>query len=125
MYRLLVHWIHWNDHLGQEWYVIFPFKAPVLLLLPNVSSPRSEFNASVSPRSFCLDALREVVEAVPLDRILLETDAPYHFPGNNSKAVNHCGTIPAIAATISKVKDVPIEVVYHQIRQNTTDIYGI
>jgi len=71
------------------------------------------------------DALREVVKAVPLDRILLETDGPYHFPGNNSKAVNHSGTIPAIAATISKVKDVSIEIVYHQIRQNTTDIYGI
>ena len=65
------------------------------------------------------------MKIVPLDRILLETDGPYHFPGNNPKAINHSGTIPAIAAEIAKVKEVPIEVVYHQIRQNTTDIYGI
>jgi TatD DNase family protein len=71
------------------------------------------------------DDLREVVKSVPLDRILLETDAPYHFPGNNPKATNHSGTIPAIAAEIAKLKDVPLEVVYFQIRQNTTDIYGI
>lgn len=72
-----------------------------------------------------IENLRAVVKAVPLDRILLETDGPYHFPGNNPKAVNHSGTVPAIAATIARVKELSIEIVYHQIRQNTKDIYGI
>jgi TatD DNase family protein len=69
--------------------------------------------------------LRDVVKAVPLDRILLETDGPYHFPGNNPKAINHSGTIPAIAAEIARIKELPLDVVYYQIRANTTDIYGI
>jgi TatD DNase family protein len=103
--------------MGQEWYVSNLFFFLTKIYFGKVIPITNMFITS--------DALRDVVKVVPLDRILLETDGPYHFPGNNPKAVNHPGTIPAIASTIAKVKDVPLDVVYYQIRQNTTDIYGI
>lgn len=114
-----VYWIHWKHYLGEKQYVLWPpCKNPISM----------NFHACTDPLlAYCThsDDLREAVKAVPLDRILLETDGPYHFPGSNPKAMNHPGTVPAIASTIAKIKELPIDVVYHQIRQNTTDIYGI
>ena len=50
--------------------------------------------------------MKEVVEAVPLDRILLETDSPYLAPEPNRGKRNSSLNIPYIAKQIAAIKDV-------------------
>ncbi len=71
------------------------------------------------------DAIREVVRAVPLERLLLETDGPYMAPVPHRGKVAHPGHIPFIAEKMAEVKAVPVSEVYLQVRENTRDVYGI
>jgi len=65
-----------------------------------------------------------VANVIPIDRLLLETDAPYMSP-NPCKGVCHPGYIPLIAREISILKNIPLEDVFKIIRQNTTNLYKI
>jgi len=61
--------------------------------------------------------MNDVVKEVPLDRILLETDAPYMTPresksSGKNKAICHSGHIPLIARKIAEIKDVSVAEVY-------------
>ncbi|KAK2957659.1 putative D-aminoacyl-tRNA deacylase [Blattamonas nauphoetae] len=67
----------------------------------------------------------EVVKATPLNRLLLETDAPYMAPIPFRGKTCHSGMIPKIAEKIAALKGVAIDEVYTQIRQNTRDCYKI
>jgi TatD DNase family protein len=71
------------------------------------------------------DKLRESVASVPLERILLETDAPYMAPGKYRGQVCHSGMIPLIGKTISEVKNISFEEVMEQTYQNSKFVYGI
>ena len=61
--------------------------------------------------------LPETVKAVPLDRILLETDAPYMAPTPLRGTRNESANIPIIAAKIAGIKGVPLE----KVEETTTD----
>ncbi|KAK2956200.1 putative D-aminoacyl-tRNA deacylase [Blattamonas nauphoetae] len=69
--------------------------------------------------------VQESVSVVPLNRILLETDAPVMAPVPLRGRPCHSGMIPHIAQKIADIKKVPVEEVYTQTRQNTKDMYGI
>jgi TatD DNase family protein len=77
--------------------------------------------------------MRQVVQAVPLERLILESDAPYLLPRElmPSKAarvmipVNHPGTIPFVAATIAEIKSVHIDKVFAAARKNVLALYGL
>lgn len=69
--------------------------------------------------------VRDVVAGVPLDRILLETDAPYMAPTPFRGQTCHPGMIPLIAAEIARVHDVCVEKVFDACRANTRRVYGI
>ncbi|NBO22681.1 TatD family deoxyribonuclease [bacterium] len=51
----------------------------------------------------------ETIEKIPLDRILLETDAPHLTPQNYRKEINEPKFIPLIAEKIAEVKKLSIE----------------
>jgi len=69
--------------------------------------------------------LREIVsDVIPLDRLLLETDAPYMTP-KPYKGVCHPGFIPVIAQEIATLKSISLEEVFTTVRQNTKVVYGI
>jgi TatD DNase family protein len=56
------------------------------------------------------DALREVVKLTPLDRLLLETDAPYLSPEPMRKQkINEPALVVHTAARIAQLKHVPVE----------------
>lgn len=52
------------------------------------------------------DALREVAAAVPLDRLLVETDAPYLAPGKFRGKRNEPAYVAITAAEVARVKGV-------------------
>jgi len=69
--------------------------------------------------------LRKIVVNTPLERILLETDSPYLAPEPHRGKPCHSGYIPLIAEEIGRTKNIPLQEVYTQIRQNTRDMYGV
>ena len=69
--------------------------------------------------------VRKAVEIVPLNRLLLETDAPYLAPVPHRGTPAHSGMIPHIADKIAELKNTDIENVYFTIRENTRYVYGI
>ena len=69
--------------------------------------------------------LQSVAVAVPLERLLLETDGPYLAPVPHRGQPAHPGHIPLIAAKIAELKGTSLEAVYAAARENTRKVYGI
>ena len=69
--------------------------------------------------------LKEVVEVLPLDRILLETDCPYLAPTPYRGKRNSSLYIPYIAEEIANIKGVTYEEVVAQTEQNGKDLFRI
>ena len=67
--------------------------------------------------------LQEVVEDIPLEKIVLETDSPYMAPvpfrGTRNSALN----ISYIAEKIAEIKGVPVEKVYETTYANAMEMY--
>ena len=62
-------------------------------------------------------SLAETVRSIPLDRIVLETDAPYMAPTPRRGTRNDSSNLPLIAAKIAEVQGVSVE----QVARATTD----
>ena len=69
--------------------------------------------------------VRESAKIVPLDKLLLETDAPYLAPVPYRGKPAHSGMIPHIAQTLAQIKNTSIENIFKHCRQNTENCYSI
>ncbi|KAJ5078276.1 deoxyribonuclease tatdn2-related [Anaeramoeba ignava] len=67
--------------------------------------------------------LLKVVEKVPLDRILSETDGPYMAPVPYRGKIAHPGMIPKIIDKIVSVKKIQKEKVYSTLVENAKNFY--
>jgi len=63
------------------------------------------------------EALREVVKAVPLDRLLVETDAPYLAPVPKRGRGNEPSYVVHTAAKVAEIKDISMA----ELERRTTD----
>jgi TatD DNase family protein len=63
------------------------------------------------------DELRATVQALPLDRLILETDAPYLAPQPVRGKPNEPAYVAHVAATLAEVKSLPVA----EIARATTD----
>ena len=70
-------------------------------------------------------SLAEVVRKVPLERLLLETDAPYLTPVPHRGTRNESAYIPLIAAKIAELKDCSIDEVAATTTQNAIELFGL
>jgi TatD DNase family protein len=61
--------------------------------------------------------LQAVARAVPLERMLIETDSPYLAPVPHRGKMNEPGFVCHVAEYIATLKDVPLS----QVAQKTTD----
>jgi TatD DNase family protein len=68
--------------------------------------------------------LHAAIQAIPLERLLLETDAPYMAPVPFRGKVCHSGLIPYIARRIAALKDTTPDLVFAHCRDNTRRLYG-
>lgn len=69
-------------------------------------------------------ALREALEAVPRDRILIETDAPYLTPTPHRGQTNASYLIPHTLRFMAAVLGTPDSLLAAQIASNTELVYG-
>ena len=70
-------------------------------------------------------AIKEVVDYVPLDHIVLETDSPYLSPDPFRSKRNESSRLPYVAAAIADIKQVPVEQVYEETWNNAHKLYRI
>ncbi len=69
--------------------------------------------------------LKEVAKIVPLDKLLLETDAPYLAPVPYRGKLNSPAYLKYIAQEIANLKEIDIEKIKKQTTQNAQKIFGI
>lgn len=67
--------------------------------------------------------VREVAAATPMDRILLETDAPFLTPIPYRGRENAPTYLPFIAQTLAKVKEVPVETLLDAAYANSERVF--
>jgi TatD DNase family protein len=69
--------------------------------------------------------VRDAVELAPLDRILIETDAPFLTPEPYRGRENAPIYLPFIAEKISEIKNVPVEEVIKVTTQNAKNLFSL
>ena len=69
--------------------------------------------------------MKEVVEAVPLDRILLETDSPYLAPEPNRGKRNSSLNIPYVVKDLAQLKGITEEEVINITTENTKRLFHL
>lgn len=69
--------------------------------------------------------LREVVAEVPLERMLIETDAPYLAPVPFRGKSNEPAYVHYVAEQVAAIKNVPFETVAEQTTKNFFDLFKI
>jgi TatD DNase family protein len=65
----------------------------------------------------------DAIEAVPLDRILLETDAPYLAPTPYRGRRNEPAHVRRVAEQIAQVRGLPVEEVIALTGQNAANVF--
>ncbi len=68
--------------------------------------------------------LRDIARSVPLDRLLVETDAPFLAPVPYRGKTNEPAYVAATAAVLAGVKGVPIEDIELEITRNTLTMFN-
>ena len=69
------------------------------------------------------DELRDVVRAVPLERLLVETDSPYLAPVPHRGKPNRPAWVARVAECVAELKGVEVEVVHRQTSENFARLF--
>ena len=69
--------------------------------------------------------LKEVVERIPLDKLVLETDCPYLSPVPNRGKRNSSLNLPYVVREIAALKGVSEEEVEQKTWENACRVYGL
>nr|XP_033781719.1 putative deoxyribonuclease TATDN2 [Geotrypetes seraphini]XP_033781720.1 putative deoxyribonuclease TATDN2 [Geotrypetes seraphini] len=96
---------------------------PFLLEFPNLAVG---FTALLTYPSAC--EAREALRKIPLERIIVETDAPYFLPRQvpkNTCRFSHPGLALHTVGEIARLKELPISSVLGVLRQNTKRLYNL
>lgn len=74
-------------------------------------------------------ALQDALQYLPLDRLILETDAPYLLPRTlkpkPKSGLNQPAYLPAIAAQVAALKQIPLEAVASSSYHNSCQLFGV
>lgn len=69
--------------------------------------------------------IKEVASFVPLDRILLETDAPYLAPVPHRGKLNHPALVRHVAEEVAKLRGINVESLVQATTDNFFQLFGI
>lgn len=67
----------------------------------------------------------ETVASIPLDRILIETDAPYLAPTGFRGMLNHSGLMGVTASMLANIKGLPVSDIISATADNTRRLFGL
>ncbi|HRS52030.1 MAG TPA: TatD family hydrolase [Candidatus Marinimicrobia bacterium] len=65
------------------------------------------------------------VQAVPLDKLMLETDAPFLAPAGKRGEINEPANIPLIAAKITELKNIPLAEIAATTTRNAVKFFNL
>jgi TatD DNase family protein len=71
------------------------------------------------------EALRDVAKQVPLDQVMLETDAPYLAPVPNRGKRNEPAYVPLIAEVLAELKETSVEEVARFTTENARRLFRL
>jgi TatD DNase family protein len=71
------------------------------------------------------DKLREAVAAIPVERLLIETDAPYQTPVPHRGKRNDSRYLPYIVEAVAAIKQKPVEYIAETTRRNAERLFRI
>jgi TatD DNase family protein len=71
------------------------------------------------------EPIRKMVEELPLEKILIETDAPYLSPQEKRGELNEPQNVKYVAEKIAEIKKVSLEEVFEQTKKNTVECFGL
>lgn len=71
------------------------------------------------------EANRAAAAAVPLERLLVETDCPYLAPQGRRGKRNEPGFVTAVAEELARVRSLSVEEVAHATSANATRLFGL
>jgi TatD DNase family protein len=99
----------------------------------NITYPAKPFNSGRDPagenrmgqRDKKPKSLRELVKITPLDRLMLETDAPFLSPEGFRGKRNEPMQVALLAEEIARIKDVPAEKVARVTTENAKAFFGL
>lgn len=69
--------------------------------------------------------LKEAVQYIPMDRILLETDSPYLSPEPHRGKRNSSLNLPSVALAIAELKGISYEEVVESTERNAKSLFGL
>ncbi|CAD5119610.1 DgyrCDS8211 [Dimorphilus gyrociliatus] len=73
--------------------------------------------------------IRECARHMPLNKLLLETDAPYFIPREVKGATMNQVSLPpfciSVAEEVAALREEPLETILEHVRKNTADMYGV
>lgn len=67
----------------------------------------------------------EAAEAVPLERILIETDCPYLAPHPYRGQPNHSGLMYLTACRLAEIKGISLDAAAHATRENVKSLFSV
>jgi len=70
-------------------------------------------------------ALRAAIAAIPLDRLLLETDGPYLAPVPHRGQRNEPGFVRHVAERIALVRGLPVDELIHLTGENARRVFQL
>jgi TatD DNase family protein len=71
------------------------------------------------------ETLQDVVRRVPLEKLLVETDAPYLSPIPFRGKRNEPAYVTHVAAKVAELKNLPVDEVERQVLRNAKTLFGI
>jgi TatD DNase family protein len=80
---------------------------------------------SVTPDLIHRDRDREMVECVPLESLLVESDAPWQYQGEFENITSGPWLVARVAEEVAKIKRLPVDEATHQLTVNTCRVFDI
>jgi TatD DNase family protein len=80
---------------------------------------------SVTPEVIYRDRDRELVEAVGLESLLVESDGPWPYQGEFTETPSGPWFVSRVAEEVAKIKRLPVDEVTYQISANTCQLFNL